>query len=167
MKSIIGIGLLIAVVAFINYRQQSRKSSVTIDGLLFFIICGIAGICALQFVAACEGTRVEIIPDTVDSSRNWPHAGGRVRVRSYDWWGLKRADYIAEAQYFVDRDHDSAEQEWRWMIIDDTGPREDRYGRKRFPRPLFYEEDFNSYFSFDGTAEQWFQFRRLVNPTVK
>jgi len=140
--------------------QASKKVTLTVDRRLLLLVSAIAIYGVIQIVRGFEGVDTVAMSDTF-LSRNWPEAGGQVRLRVFEWWGLKRVEYVAESQFYVDDDDPEKTKQKRWMIIDSTGPKVDGSGVQRFPWPLFYVSDDTTYFGVRGHDLKWFNFRRV------
>ncbi len=160
---------LLNILKFLRFgvwkNQHSAKVQVTVDRRLLIAVWALAIYGAIQVVRNFDGMDATVIPDTFDYSL-WPNAGGRVRVRFYEWWGLKRAEYIAESQIYVDDDDPDKTKQRRWMIINGSGPKLDDSGHERFPRLLFVAgyisaDNFQTYVPIDKRDMRWFNFRSV------
>lgn len=141
-------------------NQSSSKVTLSIDRRLLLLCSLMAIYGVVQLFRGFDGIDVAVISDTF-LSKSWPKAGGRVRVRNFEWWGLKRVEYLAEPRFYVEEDDPDKTRQRRWMIVNSTGPKADESGRQRFPWPLFYVSDDYVYFGFGGRDMKWFNFRRV------
>ncbi len=146
-------------------EQSSSKTTLTIDRRLL-LLCSLVAIFGLiQLCRGFDGVEATVVSDTF-FSKSWPNAGGRVRLRHFEWWGLKRVEYIAESQFYTDEDDPDKKRQKRWMIINSTAPKSEVSGRQEFPWPLFYvNNDLFTYYAFDGRDMKWFNFQQAeANP---
>lgn len=147
-------------------KQPSSKTTLNVDRRLL-LLCSLLAIYGLiELFRGFDGIDATVVSDTF-LSKSWPHAGGRIRVRQFEWWGLKRVEYLVEPRFYVDEDDPDKTRQKRWMIVNSTGPTLDDSGRQRFPWPLFYVSDDLTYYAFGGRDMRWFNFRRVEIDTAQ
>ena len=151
--------------------QVSPKVTLAIDRRLLLVAVMVAIYGLIKITAGFDGVEVVLVADTVDSSSRWPHSGGRAWIRSYEWWGLKGVGLIAERRVFVEEDDPQKTKQTRWMIIETTGPRIDKWGQELIPRPLFVDvyldsDQFGTGMAISNTDLRWFdrgRFKKFSN----
>jgi hypothetical protein len=142
-----------------SWEWWFEKVTFTLDRRLLTVVLAVATVGSIQIFRGFGGVQATPVADTVESSSRWPEAGGRLVIRSWGWWGLKRAEFLAEARW-IDLDD---ELEKRWMIINSTGSQLD--GWAKVPRPLFFDDydpdQSGTGYNIWSKELTWFNFRSV------
>jgi hypothetical protein len=142
-----------------SWEWWFEKVTFTLDRRLLIVMLAVATVGAVQIFRGFGGVQAIPVADTAESSDRWPEAGGRLFIKSWEWWGLKRAEFLAEPRW-IDSDDG---REKRWMIIESTGSQID--GWAEVPRPLFFDDhdpnNSGTGYNIWSKDRTWFNYRRI------